>query len=75
MELKKRKKMLVWIANLQKLIEKFIFKILNRVFEQKSKVTTAPDKGLRVAFPSDLENISNIIKSELQRNCKRNCKL
>lgn len=65
MELKKRKKMLVWIANLQKLIEKFIFKILNRVFEQKSKVTTAPDKGLRVAFPSASGNISNIIKSEL----------
>ena len=65
MELKKRKKMLVWIANLQKLIEKFIFKILNRVFEQKSKVTTAPDKGLRAAFPSDSGNISNIIKSEL----------
>ena len=57
--------MLVWIANLQKLIEKFIFKILNRVFKQKSKVTTAPDKGLRVAFPSASGNISNIIKSEL----------
>ena len=57
----------------QKFIDKCIFHFLNRIFEQKPKVTTVLKVELRSVLPF-LGNMSNIAKTKLTKAVNKNLK-
>ena len=57
----------------QKFIEKCIFKFLNRIFEHKAKVATAPKKEIRIILPY-LGKMSSIAKTKLTKAVNENLK-
>ena len=57
----------------QKFMEKCIFKFLNRIFERKAKVATAPKKEIRIVLPY-LGNMSSIAKTKLTKAVNKNLK-
>ena len=54
----------------RKFIEKCIFRLLNTVFENKSKVTTVLKKELRIVL-AYLGNMSYISKTKLAKTVKK----
>lgn len=56
----------------QEFIDKCIYKLLNRTFERKPKVTTFPKKELRIFFFRYLGHRSNITKTKLTKAMNKN---